>query len=235
MFIAFSFQQLLKIISHKPMDAYINCYLLAGLVCGWGYLVSEVYVDPTAIVDDNVCLGDSTKVWHFVHIMSDAKIGKQCIIADYVYVGRNVKIGDNVKLENRATVYEGVTIEDDVFVGPHVTFTNDPYPRSFNKDWKILSTYVKKGSSIGARTVVVCGVTIGEYALVGSGSVVTQNVPSHALVYGNPARVKGFVCRCGRKLETQKKLADKVTMRCSVCNEKYEISAEDYAKIDKEE
>ena len=201
----------------------------------WGHFVSKVYVDTTAIVDGNVCLGDGTKVWHFVHIMSDAKIGKQCIIADYVYVGRNVKIGDNVKLENRATVYEGVTIEDDVFVGPHVTFTNDPYPRSFNKDWKILPTHIKKGSSIGARTVVVCGVTIGEYAMIGSGSVVTQNVPSHALVYGNPARVKGFVCRCSRKLETQEKLTDKVIMRCPVCNEKYEIPAADYVQIDKEE
>lgn len=131
-----------------------------------GSFVSKVYVDPTAIIDEEVSIGSGSKVWHFVHIMEDAKIGKECVLADYVYVGRGVNIGNNVKIENRATVYEGVTIEDNVFVGPHVTFTNDPYPRSFNTDWKILQTLAQEGSSIGARTVIVCGTTIGEYALV---------------------------------------------------------------------
>ena len=197
--------------------------------------MSKVYVDPTAIIDKEVSPGSGTKVWHFVHIMEDAKIGKECIIADYVYVGRGVKIGNKVKLENRATVFEGVTIEDNVFVGPHVTFTNDPYPRSFNTDWKILQTRVKEGSSIGAGAVIVCGTTIGEYALVGAGSVVTENIPPHALAYGNPARVRGFVCRCGRKLETTEKKRTYVVMECPVCNEKYKISTEDYERIAKEE
>ena len=197
--------------------------------------MSDVYVDATAIVDSRVSLGKGTKVWHFVHIMEDTQIGKECVIADYVYVGKGVKIGNKVKLENRATVYGGVIIEDSVFVGPHVTFTNDPYPRSSNKDWKIHSTQVKKGSSIGARTVIVCGVTIGKYALVGAGSVVTENIPAHALVYGNPARIKGFVCRCGKKLETKKRKDNCVLMNCSACEEKYEISIEDYARIEKEE
>ena len=200
-----------------------------------GSFVSKVYVDPTAIIDEEVSIGSGSKVWHFVHIMEDAKIGKECVLADYVYVGRGVNIGNNVKIENRATVYEGVTIEDNVFVGPHVTFTNDPYPRSFNTDWKILQTLVQEGSSIGARTVIVCGTTIGEYALVGAGSVVTKNIPPHALAYGNPARIRGFVCRCGRKLETIEKKIKHVVMQCPVCNEKYKISTEDYVRIEKEE
>ena len=196
--------------------------------------MSKVHVDPTAIVDYGVKLGSGTKVWHFVHIMKDAKIGKDCILADYVYVGRGVKIGDRVKLENRATVYEGVTIEDNVFVGPQVTFTNDPSPRSLNSDWKILPTLVKEGSSIGAGTVIVCGVIIGEYALVGAGSVVTDDIPSNALAYGNPARVRGFVCRCGRKLETQEKNEKTVLMACPCCKERYAIPVEDYARMKKE-
>ena len=200
-----------------------------------GIFVTIVYVDPTAIIDDKVSLGSGTKVWHFVHIMECAKIGEDCIISDYVYVGRGVKIGNRVKLENRATVYEGVTIEDNVFVGPHVTFTNDLYPRSFSKDWKILPTLVKEGCSIGAGTVVVCSVTIGEYALIGAGSVVTENIPPHALAYGNPARIRGFVCRCSRKLVTPEKAKDHVSMKCPVCNEKYKIPAEYYARIEKEE
>ncbi len=200
-----------------------------------GSFVSKVYVDSTAIIDNKVSLGSGTKVWHFVHIMEDAKIGKNCVFADYVYVGKGVNIGNNVKLENRVTVYKGVTIEDNVFVGPHVTFTNDPYPRSFNTDWKILQTLVKEGSSIGAGTVIVCGTTIGEYSLVGAGSVVTENIPPHALAYGNPARIRGFVCRCGRKLETTEKKRTHVCMVCPVCNEKYKISTEDYARIEKEE
>jgi len=197
--------------------------------------VTGSYVDPTAIVDKGVNIGEGTKVWHFVHLMKDSTIGKDCIVADYVYVGRGVKIGDNVKIENRASIYEGVTIEDKVFVGPHVTFTNDLYPRSFNKDWKIMQTLVKEGSSIGAGTIIVCGVTIGEYALVGSGCVVTKNIPSHALAYGNPAKIRGFVCKCGRNLETIEKKKNAILMICRACNETYKIPAEDYAKIEKSE
>jgi len=197
--------------------------------------VSKVYVDPTAIIDDGVSLGDATKVWHFVHIMSGAEIGKNCVVADYVYVGRAVKIGDNVKLENRATVFEGVTIENNVFVGPHVSFTNDFYPRSFNKEWKTVPTHVKQGSSIGAASVIVCGVTIGEYAMIGAGSVVTCNIPPHALAYGNPAKVRGFVCKCGRKLESPEKRENHVLMTCPSCKEKLKIPTEDYEQIVKED
>ena len=197
--------------------------------------MSKVYVNPTAVVDKSVIIGKGTRIWNFVHVRENAEIGKDCVLADYVYVGRGVKIGNGVKLENRATVYEGVTIEDKVFVGPHVTFTNDFIPRSFSTDWKILQTLVKEGASIGAGTVIVCGVTIGEYALIGAGSVVTEDVPPHALAYGNPARIRGFVCRCGRKLETEEKRKNFVLMKCHFCKEKYKIPMEDYARIRKEE
>ena len=194
--------------------------------------MSEVYVDVTAIIDKGVILGTGTKIWHFVHIMREVKIGRDCVIGDYVSVGRSVKIGDKVKIEDRATIFEGVTIEDSVFVGPLVTFTNDLYPRSLNKDWKITPTLVKQGSSIGAGTVIVCGVTIGEYAMIGAGSVVTNNISSYALAFGNPAKIRGFVCRCGRKLELKNETELCVYMACPVCKEKYEISAEDYARIE---
>jgi acetyltransferase-like isoleucine patch superfamily enzyme len=197
--------------------------------------VSKVNVPPTSVVDKTAVIGEGTRIWNFVHVRENAEIGKECVLADYVYVGRGVKIGNNVKLENRATVYEGVTIQDKVFVGPHVTFTNDPYPRSFSTDWKILPTIVKEGASIGARTVVRCGVTIGEYALIGAGSVVTEDIPPHALAYGNPARIRGFVCRCSRKLETEEKKETCILMKCQVCNKEYKIAAEDYARLKKGE
>jgi len=192
--------------------------------------VSKVTIPHTSVVDKTAVIGEGTRVWNFVHVRENAEIGKECVLADYVYVGRGVKIGNNVKLENRATVYEEVTIEDKVFVGPHVTFTNDLIPRSFNTDWKILQTLVKEGSSIGAGTVIVCGVTIGEYALIGAGSVVTENIPPHALAYGNPARIRGFVCRCSRKLETTEKKKTYVLMKCQFCREEYKIPMEDYAR-----
>ena len=197
--------------------------------------MSKAKVKSTSIVDENAVIGDGTRVWNFVHVRENAEIGRDCVLGDYVYVGRGVKIGNGVKLENRATVYEGVTIEDKVFVGPHVTFTNDFIPRSFSTDWKILQTLVKEGASIGAGTVIVCGVTIGKYALIGAGSVVTENIPPHALAYGNPARVRGFVCRCGRKLKTEEKKKTYVLMKCLLCREKYKIPIEDYARIRKEE
>lgn len=200
----------------------------------WDVSMNKAKVEPTAIVDENAEIEDETRVWNFVHVRKNVKIGKKCVLGDYVYVGRGVKIGNCVKLENRATIYEGVTIGDDVFVGPHVTFTNDFIPRSFSKDWKIHPTHVKKGASIGAGTVIICGVTIGEYALIGAGSVVTKNMPPHALAYGNPARVKGFVCRNGRKLKTEEKTKNYVLMKCHTCNEKYKIPLEDHARIRKD-
>jgi UDP-2-acetamido-3-amino-2,3-dideoxy-glucuronate N-acetyltransferase len=197
--------------------------------------VNKVTVPVKSIVDKSALIGEGTRVWNYVHVRENAEIGKECVLADYVYVGRGVKVGNRVKLENRATVYQGVTIEDQVFIGPHVTFTNDFIPRSFNTEWKILSTHVKKGASIGAGTAIVCGTTIGEYALIGAGSVVTENIPSYALAYGNPARIRGFVCRCGRKLETEEKEKDCMLMKCRFCREHFKIPVEDYKRIRKEE
>jgi len=133
--------------------------------------------------------------------LEDAKIGKNCVIGKSVYIDEDVEIGDRVKVQNFVSVYKGVRIEDDVLVGPSVTFTNDLYPRAFSWDAdKITMTVVKEGASIGANSTIVCGVTIGEYAMIGAGSVVTKDVPPFGLVYGNPAELKGFVCYCGRKL-----------------------------------
>jgi acetyltransferase-like isoleucine patch superfamily enzyme len=197
--------------------------------------VSEKSIPRTSIVDEPSIIGKGTRVWNFVHVRENAEIGKDCVIADYVYVGRGVKIGNGVKLENRATIFEGVTIEDKVFVGPNVTFTNDFIPRSFSTNWKITPTVVKKGASIGAGTVIVCGKTIGKYALIGAGSVITENIPSHALAYGNPAKIRGFVCRCGKKLETKEKKKDCLLMKCQICGEIFKVPAEDYRRIGKEE
>ena len=197
--------------------------------------MKKVYVHPTAVVDKTAVIGDGTKVWHFVHVRENAEIGRECVLGHSVYVGEGVKIGNRVKLENRATVYPGVKIEDKVFVGPHVTFTNDPFPRSFSTDWKIVPTLVREGASIGAGTVVMCGVTIGEYAMIGAGSVVTKDIPPHALAYGNPAEVRGFACKCGRKLEEEEKKQKFVLMKCPICGEKYKIPAETYARIKKNE
>lgn len=196
--------------------------------------MNKVYVHPTAVINKTAVIGDGTKVWHFVHVRENAEIGRNCVLGHSVYVDKEVKIGNGVKLENRATVYYGVKIEDKAFVGPHVTFTNDPYPRSFSTDWKVVPTLVKEGASIGAGTVVTCGVTIGEYAMIGAGSVVTKDIPPHALAYGNPAEVRGFACKCGRKLKEEEKKQKFVLMKCLFCGEKYKIPAENYAKIRKE-
>jgi acetyltransferase-like isoleucine patch superfamily enzyme len=192
-------------------------------------------VHPTAVIDKTAKIGKGTKIWHFAHVRENAEIGENCVLGHAVYVDKEVKIGDRVKLENRANVYQGVRIEDDVFVGPHVTFTNDLYPRSFNADWKVVPTVVKKGASIGAGSIVMCGITIEEYAMIGAGSVVTNRIPLHALAYGNPAKIRGFVCRCGGKLAKEKKQKEFVLMKCPHCGEKYKIPAEEFKRICKKE
>ncbi|MHA2363333.1 MAG: acyltransferase [Candidatus Hodarchaeales archaeon] len=157
------------------------------------------YVHPTAIIDQGAIIGENTKIWHFVHIRDTSKIGKNTILGKNVYVDVNVEIGSNCKIQNNVSIYNGVTIEDAVFVGPHVVFTNDLKPRA-EGTWKISKTSVKNGVSIGTNSVIICGITLGTYCMIGAGSVVTKTVPAFALVFGNPARFQGVVCKCGDKI-----------------------------------
>ena len=181
----------------------------------------KYFIHSLAVVEENVEIGEGTRIWHFAHIRKGAKIGKNCNISKDVYIDVNIEIGDNVKIQNGVSVYRGVKIEDDVFLGPHMTFTNDLYPRAFNENWEIIPTLVKKGASIGAHATIVCGVTVGEYAMVGAGAVVTKDVPPFGLVYGNPARLKGFVCYCGRKVNKKiDECEDYITFKCSYCDKK---------------
>lgn len=196
--------------------------------------MSRTYIHPSAVVEKTAIIGKGTKIWHFVHVREGAEIGSGCILGHSVYVGKGVKIGNHVKLENRATVYQGVKIEDKAFVGPHVTFTNDPYPRSLAADWSIKPTLVKNGASIGAGTVIMCAITIGEHAMIGAGSTVTRDIPPHALAYGNPARIRGFVCKCGRRLTKKEEKQKSILMKCPFCDEEFRIPRENYAEMKEE-
>jgi acetyltransferase-like isoleucine patch superfamily enzyme len=160
----------------------------------------DAFIHSAAHVSPEATIGNGTKIWINSQIREHAHIGDNCVVGKDTYIDEHVVIGDRVKIQNGVSVYHGVVIEDDVFVGPHVVFTNDRVPRAFNNDWKITQTLVKQGASIGANATVVCGVTIGEYAMVGSGSVVVKDVPPYALVVGNPARQIGLVCKCGERL-----------------------------------
>jgi UDP-2-acetamido-3-amino-2,3-dideoxy-glucuronate N-acetyltransferase len=161
------------------------------------------YVNEYAVVDDKVEIGEGTKIWHFAHVQSGAKIGKKCVLGQNVNVGNNVKIGNFVKIQNNVSVYEGVTLEDYVFCGPSMVFTNILDPRSKYPQVGAafyIKTLVKEGASLGANSTIVCGNTIGRFAFVGAGSVVTKDVPDYALVVGNPAKIKGWFSEAGEKL-----------------------------------
>lgn len=165
------------------------------------------YVNQFAVVDENVEIGEGTKIWHFSHVQSGSKIGKKCVLGQNVNVGNNVTIGNFVKIQNNVSVYEGVTLEDYVFCGPSMVFTNVIDPRSkypqVGAEYYI-NTLVKEGASLGANSTVVCGHTIGKYAFVGAGAVVTKDIPDYALVVGNPAKIVGWLSEAGKKLKFDK-------------------------------
>lgn len=156
---------------------------------------------PTASIDAGALIGEGTFIWHYSHVRETAKIGKNCVIGEHVYIGPNVVIGDGVKIQNNVSVYEGVTIEDDAFIGPSVVFTNVINPRAFierKKEFK--PTLIRKGATVGANATIVCGSTIGEYALIGAGAVLTTNAPAYALMAGTPAAQKGWISRLGERV-----------------------------------
>lgn len=161
----------------------------------------NVYFFPTANVSENAEIGVGTKIWQNVQVREGAVIGNNCNISKDVYIDFNVLIGNNCKIQNGVSIFHGVTIEDDVFVGPNATFTNDKVPRSFNMDWSVVPTLIKKGSSIGANATIVCGVTIGEYAMVAAGAVVTKDIKPYTLVLGNPAKFHSFIDKMGNKID----------------------------------
>jgi len=158
----------------------------------------DYFVHESSYVDEPCSIGSGTKIWHFSHVMKNSNIGERCNIGQNVVISPDVTIGSNVKIQNNVSVYTGCILEDDVFCGPSMVFTNVTNPRShvLRKD-EYKTTLVRRGASLGANSTVVCGTTIGQYAFVGAGSVVTRDIPDYALVYGNPARVHGWMCACG--------------------------------------
>jgi UDP-2-acetamido-3-amino-2,3-dideoxy-glucuronate N-acetyltransferase len=175
-------------------------------------------VHPTSIVDEPVEVGEGTQIWHFCHVMSGARIGKNCVIGQNVFIGRGAVIGDNNKIQNNVSIYDGVVLEDEVFCGPSMVFTNVFNPRSFiSRKKEFRKTVVGKGATIGANSTIICGNTVGRYAFIGAGSVVTKDVPDHALVYGNPGRVKGWICQCAMEIAFRSEKAV-----CRACGKRYQ-------------
>jgi UDP-2-acetamido-3-amino-2,3-dideoxy-glucuronate N-acetyltransferase len=177
-----------------------------------------VHVHPAALCE-STDIGAGTRVWAFAHVLPGAVIGRDCNICDHVFVEGGVVLGDRVTVKNGVLLFDGVTVEDDVFLGPGVIFTNDRVPRRELRKAPedLFPTLVRRGASLGAGAVVVCGTEIGEYALVGAGTIVTRNVPAHALVVGNPARRLGWICRCGERLAED--------LVCPACARRFRLTA----------
>lgn len=179
--------------------------------------MGKYFVHPTSIVDDDVEIGEGTKIWHFCHVQSGARIGKNCSFGQNVNVSNNVKVGDGCKVQNNVSIYEGVELEDYVFCGPSMVFTNDLTPRArYPKGYEVYKkTLIHHDATLGANCTIVCGHEIGEFATIAAGAVVTRNVEPHALMAGVPAKRIGWVCKCGQVLDEQ--------MSCPDCGRKYEM------------
>ena len=178
---------------------------------------NKAMVHPTSLLDEEVTLGEGTRVWQFCHLQKGAVVGKNCTLGQNVNLGPGVRVGNGVKIQNNVSVYQGVTLEDGVFCGPSAVFTNDrtpraPYPKGVSG---YLSTLVKRGASIGANATIVCGVTIGRWAMVAAGAVVTHDLPDYSLAMGVPARQVGWVCRCGHRLDG--------SLCCPSCGRRYRV------------
>jgi UDP-2-acetamido-3-amino-2,3-dideoxy-glucuronate N-acetyltransferase len=179
-------------------------------------------IHPSAIVDEGAVIGEGTRIWHWVHVCAGARIGRNCSLGQNVFVGNRVVIGDNVKIQNNVSVYDDVTLEDDVFCGPSMVFTNVYNPRAaISRKTEYRRTLVRRGATLGANCTIVCGVTIGEFAFVGAGSVVNRDVPAFALVVGVPARHKGWMSRYGEQLKLP--LAGSGEAACPHTGERYRL------------
>lgn len=193
---------------------------------------TDVQIHPTAEVSPQAQIGAGTKIWHQAQIREGARIGQSCIIGKGVYIDFDVVIGDRVKIQNGASIYHGVTIEDGVFIGPHACLTNDKFPRAItpegqlkrDADWEVGKIHIQYGASIGAGAIILPGVTVGRFAMIGAGAVVTKDVIAHGLVTGNPARLVGFVCECGHRLvpvDDKEQQSKEKHFSCPACERKY--------------
>ena len=206
--------------------------------------MTNFFVHESSIVDQGAIIGSDTKIWHFSHIFAKAKIGKNCVLGQNVMVANNVILGDNVKVQNNVSIYEGVICEDDVFLGPSMVFTNVINPRStINRKTEFKKTLVEKGATIGANATIICGNTIGKYALIGAGSVITKSVKPYALMVGNPAKQIGWVSKNGQRLEFEYQSFPKTLGqsgiakgRIAICretNEIYQLDNNSVMKLEK--
>lgn len=184
--------------------------------------MADFFIHESSYVDGGCAIGEGTKIWHFCHVMPGAVIGEKCSIGQNVNIGSRAVLGNNCKIQNNVSIYDDVILEDDVFCGPSMVFTNVVNPRAHveRKD-EYKTTLLKQGATIGANATIVCGNTIGKYAMVGAGSVVTHDVPDFALVFGAPARIKGWVCQCGVKLTF-----DGQNAKCENCGDEYKLEGE---------
>lgn len=202
-------------------------------------MAMSIFIHDSADVSPEAIVGDGTKIWHYSQVREGVRIGKNCIIGKDAYIDINVRVGNNVKIQNGCYIYHGVTLEEGVFLGPGAILTNDKVPRAINPDgspkraadWVRGEILVKRGASIGAGAVVLPGVTVGSFAMVGAGAVLTRDVPDHGLVVGNPARLIGFVCFCGSRLRESEYLEEDVIAICTQCQRKMRFPARQWEQI----